>query len=72
MQGPGIQSRMLARMVASMRTFARDDRGGTAIEYSLMLALIAMACLIAFQSLGDAQTGSWGNTANKASNAMNK
>lgn len=51
--------------------FIRDTSGATAVEYSLMLALIAMACLIAFQTLGDAQTGSWGNTANKASNAMN-
>lgn len=54
------------------RTFARDESGGTAIEYSLMLALIAMACIIAFNQVGDAQTGSWGNTANKAANAMNK
>lgn len=61
-----------SRIVTSMRSFARDDNGGTAIEYSLMLALIAMACIIAFNSVGDAQTGSWGNTANKAGNAMNK
>lgn len=59
-------------IVTSMRSFACDDNGGTAIEYSLMLALIAMACIVAFNSVGDSQTGSWGNTANKAGNAMNK
>jgi pilus assembly protein Flp/PilA len=30
----------------------RDDRGATAIEYSLIAALISMACIIAFESLG--------------------
>ena len=30
----------------------RDDRGATAIEYALIAALISMACVIAFQTLG--------------------
>ena len=30
----------------------RDDRGATAIEYALIAALISLACIIAFQSLG--------------------
>jgi len=30
----------------------RDQRGATAIEYGLIAALIALACIIAFQSLG--------------------
>ena len=30
----------------------RDERGATAIEYALIAALISMACVIAFQSLG--------------------
>ena len=29
-----------------------DDAGATAIEYGLIAALIAMACIMAFQSLG--------------------
>ena len=29
-----------------------DERGATAIEYGLIAALIAIACIIAFQSLG--------------------
>ncbi len=68
MQGPSFRS----SIVQALRGFSRDERGGTAIEYSLMLALIAMACLIAFNQLADSQSGSWGNTANKAGNAMNK
>ena len=30
----------------------RDRRGATAIEYGLIAALISLACIIAFQSLG--------------------
>ena len=30
----------------------RDTRGATAIEYGLLAALIACACIIAFQTLG--------------------
>jgi pilus assembly protein Flp/PilA len=29
-----------------------DETGATAIEYSLIAALIAIACIIAFRSLG--------------------
>ena len=30
----------------------RDNSGATAIEYGLIAALISLACIIAFQSLG--------------------
>ena len=30
----------------------RDERGATAIEYGLIAALMSLACIIAFQSLG--------------------
>jgi pilus assembly protein Flp/PilA len=30
----------------------KDERGATAIEYGLIAALISIACIIAFQSLG--------------------
>ena len=33
-------------------SLSRDVRGATAIEYGLIAALIAMACIMAFQSLG--------------------
>ena len=39
-----------------MRRFhrlVRDDRGATAIEYSLIGALIAVAAIVAMQGLGD-------------------
>lgn len=33
-------------------SLARDTRGATAIEYGLIAALISLACIIAFMSLG--------------------
>ena len=30
----------------------RDEKGATAIEYGLIAALISVACIVAFQSLG--------------------
>ena len=35
-----------------MRALGRDERGATAIEYGLIAALIALACVVAFQMLG--------------------
>ncbi|WP_221438340.1 Flp family type IVb pilin [Sphingopyxis sp. JAI128] len=35
-----------------MTTLLKDRRGATAIEYGLIAALISLACLIAFQTLG--------------------
>jgi len=37
-----------------MRNFKiiQDNRGATAIEYGLIAALISLACIIAFQTLG--------------------
>lgn len=35
-----------------MRAMWTDEHGATAIEYGLIAALIAIACIIAFQMLG--------------------
>ncbi len=34
------------------RKLLEDQKGATAIEYGLLAALIALACIIAFQTLG--------------------
>ncbi len=43
-----------------------DKRGATAIEYGLIVALISLACIIAFVNLGLSLTG----TLNTITNAM--
>jgi len=35
-----------------LRDFLADEEGATAIEYGLIAALISIACIMAFQSLG--------------------
>ena len=40
---------MLTRL---LNRLLRDRRGATAIEYGLIAALISLACIMAFQSLG--------------------
>lgn len=43
---------MMAEATAMIRKLLRDDNGATAIEYGLIAALISLASLLAFQSLG--------------------
>ena len=53
-----------------LRRFLRDDSGATSIEYGLIATLMAVAIIASLKQLGNSSSGSWGNTANKASNAM--
>ena len=50
--------------------FISDEAGSTAIEYALIAAMIAVACIASFNSLGGSSSGGWGNVANKAGDAM--
>ena len=58
------------RAGAPVRSFTSDERGTTAIEYGLIAALVAIGMLGGLRALGSGNTGSWTNTADKASNAM--
>lgn len=44
----------MARFATRM---ARNDDGATAIEYGLLAALIAVACIVAFQATGTSLQG---------------
>ena len=52
------------------RRFARDARGATAIEYGLIVALVAIGFLAGLKALGDGNSSSWGSTSNKITGAM--
>ena len=39
-------------MLKTPRRLLHDESGATAIEYGLIVALISLACIIAFQMLG--------------------
>ena len=46
-------------MVKFLCALARNNRGATAIEYGLILALIAIACVGAFGALGSGISTKW-------------
>lgn len=43
-----------------LKRLQRDERGGTAIEYGLIAALIVIASIGAFDALANENTGVWG------------
>ena len=43
-----------------LRMLGADERGATAIEYGLIVGLIAVACIGAFTNLGGGVQGKWG------------
>ena len=53
-----------------LRKLCVDQRGATAIEYGLIVALIAVAIIGALEGLGGGVGGMWGKLSNIASNNM--
>lgn len=58
----------------AIRTIGRmlrmDNRGATAIEYGLIVALIALALMGGLSKLGGGAGGMWGNLAAVANNNL--
>ena len=54
-----------------LRRLRADQSGATAIEYGLIAALIAVACITGLQSLGGGANGLWGKIESQVSDAMN-
>jgi pilus assembly protein Flp/PilA len=48
----------------------RDESGATAIEYGLIAALMAVACIAAFISLGHGLMGLFNSVESRANSAM--
>lgn len=53
-----------------LRKLRRDERGATAIEYGLIVALLAVACIGAFNTLGGGAGGMWDVIQTKVTTAM--
>jgi pilus assembly protein Flp/PilA len=56
-------------MAAFFRKLLRDRKGGTAIEYGLILALIVLALMSALIALADTNTALWNRVSNKVQSA---
>ncbi len=52
------------------RTLKMSDRGATAIEYGLIVALIAVAAIGGMQSLGGGSSGMWGRILSNVNSIM--
>jgi len=57
-------------MIRLARKLLRNARGATAIEYGLLVALIAIAISTSLAALGGANGGGWSAMANQAINGM--
>ena len=55
-----------------LRRLRRQNDGATAIEYGLIAALIAVACISGMSALGGGSNGMWGKIGIKVEDAMNK
>src|SRR5947208_1727637 len=45
--------------------FARDERGASLVEYALLVALIAVVCIVAIQFLGTSASTKFSNVASQ-------
>lgn len=50
-------------MFHQLKKLLRDESGPTAVEYSVMLALIVAVCVVAIQSAGQATADSFNDSA---------
>ncbi len=55
----------------TLRRLLADDRGATAIEYGLIVALISIAVISGMSSLGGGSNGMWTHISDDVTNAMN-
>lgn len=54
-----------AQMLRLMQRLLADRKGGTAIEYGLIVAMIVIAMVVSLTQLADTTTALWGNVNNK-------
>lgn len=61
-----LSPRALARQLLRL---AHDDRGATAVEYGLILALVVLAVIGSIQALANTTIGMWNDVSTKVQNA---
>jgi Flp pilus assembly pilin Flp len=55
-----------------LQRFLRDEQGQDLVEYTLLVAFVALASAATFTSAGASLTGIWGNASNQLSNAASE
>lgn len=54
-----------------LKTLGKDEKGATAVEYGLIIALIFLSMIAALQSVGNANTDTWNEVEEASVEAMN-
>ena len=49
--------------VRDIHRFSRDEKGTTAVEYAVMLALVLLALIVAITAVGSSTSSIWGHDA---------
>ncbi|HMO12600.1 MAG TPA: hypothetical protein PKA83_00570 [Pirellulaceae bacterium] len=63
---------MMLKTIRIIRRFFDGTSGATAVEYAIMLMLIAGACIVTLQLLGNETTGLWFNNSNQIHEVMDE
>ena len=56
-------------MMRHLLEISRDERGATAVEYGLILALIFLAMVVGVVAVGNSTSGLWTNVSSQVKNA---
>lgn len=59
----------LTQFRSLIRRFIRDERAATMVEYALMIALIAIVCIVAVQAIGENASTKFNDAATAIENA---
>ena len=59
------------KLLSKLRSFNREELAVTTTEYAVMLAMIAMVCLMAIQLTGSEIGGAWQDNADDIGDAFN-
>ena len=47
----------MSKLITTVKRFRQDDHGAAMVEYALMIALVAVVCVVAVTALGAALSG---------------
>lgn len=64
-------SRAATDRLHTLARFSRDESAATAIEYSLIAALMSMAAIVAFLAMGDSLSELWESLGEEIDNGNN-
>ena len=56
-------------VIHTLRRLLASDKGATAVEYGLIIAMIVLAMMAALTNVASKTNGLWGNVANEVTNS---